>query len=297
MADNNSLINLEGVAEPAKMLIEKVSDAIGVLYEPHRIEKRAIAEAKAEKIKAVTEIEIGELQKRAIDRLIFEETSKQVNVENITGKALPLLDKTSHPENIGRDWLVDFFDKAKLISDVDMQMLWAQILAGEANKTNSFSKRSIHIVAELDKDDAILFDKLCSFVWDVSGLKPLIFDHKDKLYKDNNIHFDSLTHLDSIGLIKFEPIGGYTTTGFPKIITVTYRKDFLTIEFSKEGDNSLPIGHVLFTQVGNELASICNPKIVNGMVEYAAQYWVRSGYKVKNSLGSDVLLKNETTSS
>ena len=51
MTDVNSIINLGDLAKPATSLIEKISDAAGVLYEPARIRKKAEAEADAEIIR------------------------------------------------------------------------------------------------------------------------------------------------------------------------------------------------------------------------------------------------------
>ena len=53
MSEGNSTVSLGDLAKPATVLIEKVSNAVGVLYEPRRIKKKAEAEAEAEKIKAL----------------------------------------------------------------------------------------------------------------------------------------------------------------------------------------------------------------------------------------------------
>lgn len=59
MTNDNSLISLGDLTKPASVLIEKISDAIGVLYEPRRIIKKAEAEVTAEKIKAIANIELA----------------------------------------------------------------------------------------------------------------------------------------------------------------------------------------------------------------------------------------------
>ncbi|WP_048608561.1 hypothetical protein [Providencia rettgeri] len=87
MADGNSIINLGDLAKPATVLIEKVSNAVGVLYEPRRIRKKAEAEAEAEKIKALAGIELTEIQQRGIERLVHQEARKQENIESITGSS------------------------------------------------------------------------------------------------------------------------------------------------------------------------------------------------------------------
>lgn len=283
MSESNSIINLGDLSKPATVLIEKISDAIGGIFKPYQIRRVAEAEAQAEKTKALVQIKINELQQRAINRFMIEEAYKQNNIENITQKALPLLEMTtSRPENIERDWIVNFFDKSKLISDEEMQDLWAKILAGEANAPGSFSKRTIHLVAELDKDDAILFDKLCSFIWTIDNLVPLILDTDADIYKKGGIYFSTLKHLDSIGLISLESLSGYKRTGFEKKATIFYQGNPLVIEFPNEKDNELKIGHALFTQAGRELAHICNPLKIDGFIDYAIQYWIKMGLKFKD---------------
>ena len=48
MSDGSSLINLGDVSKPVTVLIKKISNAVGVLYEPRRITKAAEAEAQEE---------------------------------------------------------------------------------------------------------------------------------------------------------------------------------------------------------------------------------------------------------
>ncbi len=188
MPVGNSLINLGDLSKPATVLIEKISDAVGIIYEPHRIRQRALAEVDAKAIHAVGDIKIQEVSKRALMRLVQEETRKQENIESITAKAIPQLSENSNPQNIENDWLLNFFDKCKVISNEDMQKMWATVLAGEANKPDSFSKRTIDTLAMMSKNDAQLFMQLCKFVWSVGGYNyPLVFDHKEGIYNRNGI--------------------------------------------------------------------------------------------------------------
>ncbi len=204
MSEHNSLINLGGLAKPATVLIEKVSDAVGGIAKPWQIERVAKAEAKADLIRASNRIEISELEERALKRLVREEGAKQQNIENITAKAIPHLSAEAKPEVLEKDWLTHFFDRCRGVSDEEMQSLWAQILAGQSNKTGSFSKRTIEIVAALDKSDAELFTNFCSFVWLIDDETPVIFDLSAEIYKSCGLNFHALSHLDAIGLIDFD---------------------------------------------------------------------------------------------
>ena len=73
------------------------------------------------------------MHRRAVQRWIEEEAQLQENMEEITAKALPQLTEKATPDSMENDWLVNFFDKSRLVSDNEMQDLWSRVLAGEAN--------------------------------------------------------------------------------------------------------------------------------------------------------------------
>ncbi len=176
MSDSTSLVNIGELSRPATVLIEKISDAIGGVFQPWQIRRVAEAEADAEKIKAVTQIEITNLHHRALQRFIIEEAKKQNNIESITAKALPLLEEKAQPQNVEDDWITNFFDRCRLISDEEMQMLWSKLLAGEANSPGKYSKRTVNLLASLDKTEAHLFTQLCTFCWVIYDASALVFD-------------------------------------------------------------------------------------------------------------------------
>jgi len=150
MDEGNSLINLGDLSKPATVLIERVSDAVGAVFKPYQIKRIAKAESEANKIKTLANIELSEIEERAMQRLVQEEAKKQENIESITAQATMQLNEDAKPEDIQSDWIVNVFDKCRLISDAEMQSLWANLLAGEANKPGSLSKRTIELVASLD---------------------------------------------------------------------------------------------------------------------------------------------------
>ena len=141
MSNGKSLIDLSDLSKPATVLVKKVCNAVGILYEPRRIRKRAEAEAEAEKIKALASIELNEIQQRAIDRLVHQEARKQENIEAITAQAAASLDADAKVEELEEDWVAHFFKNCDTVSDKEMQSLWSRLLAGEATKPGTFSKR------------------------------------------------------------------------------------------------------------------------------------------------------------
>ena len=269
-----SLVDLGNLSEVAKTLIEKVSSAIWCGYEPVHIERVAKAEARADLIKAAGKIKEGRLQERAIHRLIEEEARRQENMEGITKKALPFLNENSDANAMDDDWVTNFFNKSRNISDEEMQTLWSKILAGEANKPGSFSKRTVNCLNDLDKTDAEIFQALCRFGWWVGTFTILIFDVSNKIYKDHRLYFNALTHLESIGLIKLsDGLTKFGRTRLPKSFTVSYCGKPLSLTMQKDKDNELNIGDVMLTKVGQELASVCHAEGVDGFYEFVKEMW------------------------
>lgn len=279
MSDGTSLINIGELSKPATVLIEKISDAIGGILKPWQIQRVAQAEAEAERIRAVSQIEITELQRRALQRFIAEEAKKQNNIESITAKALPQVEENAEPQNMEDDWITNFFDKCRLISDEEMQVLWSKVLAGEANSPGTYSKRTVNFLSSLDKSDAILFQSLCSFCWFLGNLVPLIYDVDAPIYNRRGIYFNSLKHLDEIGLLSFENLAGYRRLHLPKKTTIFYYGTPINIEFENESDNFLEIGKVLLSKTGQELVPICGSESIPEFFDYILEKWA-----VKRSL-------------
>lgn len=277
MTEGNSLINLGDISKPATVLIEKISNAVGILYEPRRIINRATAEAEAEKIKALASIELNAIQQRAIDRLVYQEARKQENIESITAQAAVSLGETANVEELEEDWIAHFFKNCDTVSDREMQSLWARLLSGEATKPGTFSKRTVDFVASMDKKDARLFTEFCQFCWFMGDVIPLIINTESEVFNKKGINFVSLKHLDAIGLISFESVTGYRRHGFGKYAQLFYFGTPVLIEFSKDKDNEIQTGKALLTQAGQELAQICGAQRNDEFYEYVIGEWYKKG--------------------
>jgi hypothetical protein len=280
MGATSSIVNLGELTKPATVLIEKISEAIGGIFRPYQIRRIAEAEAQASSIKAISQIEITELQSRAMYRFFSEEAKKQQNIESITAKALPELAEAATPERLEDDWITNFFDKCRLISDEEMQILWSKVLAGEASAPGRYSKRTVGILSSLDKSDATLFTRLCSFTWVVGDFAPVVFDAGDTIYTEAGINFVTLKHLDEIGLISFESLTGYQRTKLPQRIVISYYGEPVEISFPQQSDNCLQFGKVLFSKAGQELAGVCGSASAPGFLEYTIGKWKSMGLQV-----------------
>lgn len=284
MGDGSSLVNLGDISKPATVLIEKISDAVGGIFKPYQITRIAKAEAEAEKIKAMAGIEVSEIQQRGIVRLIQEEGKKQENIETITSESIKQLKEDSKPENIEDDWLMHFFDKCKLASDKEMQTLWSKILAGEANEPGAYSKKTVELLSILDKKDAQLFSNLCIYSIASGSVFPIIHDVQNEIYTKRGINFQSLSHLEDIGLVKFDNLTGFALQRLPKQITLLYFGIPMFIESKEEANNKLNIGKVMLTKAGQELAPIAGSVMDIEFMKYLIGEWKTQGHIVTSPI-------------
>src|SRR5262245_9650289 len=252
MPDEGS--ELKELSKVAHTYIDNVAKTVGTGNGTTYVTERAKTRARAVVIEAQAREEITDRQRRAIARRRYEDEREQANLEAITRAAIPHLSDQAKPEQIDDDWLADFFDRAKKVSDKDMRTLWAEILAGQANAQGSFHKNALHTVSLLEKEDAHLFVKVCSFVFDIREATPVIFNLTAELYLNNGLHFDALSHLDDIGLVKFSNIG-FSKTQLPPKLPIIYHGRTYIVSLPG-GQKELPCGHVTFTAVGRRLAPL-----------------------------------------
>src|SRR2546426_55333 len=110
-------VNIGDLTKPITALVKKISNAAGILYEPYQIIRIAKAEAERNRIRKESQIENAEIERRALERFKSEEIRKQQNIEGVIHLALPQLDEKADPTKVEDDWIANFFDKCKFISD------------------------------------------------------------------------------------------------------------------------------------------------------------------------------------
>lgn len=277
MSEGGSLINLGDLSKPATVLVEKVCNAVGIIYEPFHIKRRARAEAEAEKIKGIARIELTEIEHRAIERLVHQEARKQDNIEQITAQAAAALKENAKVQELDEDWIAHFFKQCDTVSDKEMQSLWAKLLSGEATTPGTFSKRTVDFIASIDKKDAAIFTNFCQFVWVLGDVSPLNYEIENEIYAKQGINFDILKHLDAIGLISFESLGGYTRRGFGKYTHAFYYGRPTLVEFPADEKNQIDTGHVLLTTTGKELVPVCGSVRNEEFYLYVLDKWLQNG--------------------
>lgn len=271
-------VDLGKLPETAAKLLEVSSEAVGGLCRPWQIRRVAQAEADADRIKAVaavqTRIEITDLHKRALERFVAEEAQRQANMEAIALKALPQVSESARPSEMARDWVVNFFEQCRLISDEHMQEMWARALAGEAEKPGRYSKRTINLLASFDRYDVETFRNLCRFVWHIEKEPiPVVYDPDNQIYGSAGITFGKLQHLSDISLVSVRGMAfgqqwPLATGG------ASYFGRGVRLQLGSRDSNKMNIGLVMFSRAGLELISLCGDvQAVEGFFELTVKTW------------------------
>ena len=282
---NFSLVNLKALSKPATKLIEAVSSACGILFEPRRIRRKANADADATVILAKSQVECRDIEVRASERLRKRELRRQENIENITSEAMKALPETVSDEPIDEDWVYRFFDNCQDVGKEDMQYLWGKLLAGEVSKPGTYSMLTLSVVKNLSVEDANLFTKLCSFNWKINDKYfPILSSiNKDESLKIE-LSIDELMHLSSFDLVNFDPINRFMLyfegQEFESGIVAVYYDSYYTINHNKK-ESLLDTGGVRFTYVGQELAHIAGGKGSDKYRDSILEMWRKQGFIVE----------------
>lgn len=291
-----TLLGTKTVAPVVTAFLDRISIVTGVVTKPWQTRRdaeaeadatvtKAEAEAKATLIRAEAEQQALTIQERAEARRATAAVREEKNLSSVIGGASDNILNSAQPEKMSEDWLANFFDKAKLFSDEEMQHLWSQVLAGEANVPGSFSRRTVNTLADLDKTDAQLFRRMCSFCLTEDNTSDIILVvagiasrfRANESFMDYGLDYGDILSLTEVGLVTFESdsmaIAGqeFSFSYFGRQILV-----------KKTPDNSgVSIGQVKLTKVGHELAHICQPDSDKGFLDYVIARWRKQGHIVE----------------
>ena len=198
--------NLADITKLGAKIIDTLANACGVVYEPVNKVLNAKADATAKLIEVRGNIE-AEAMRKVLERFISQQLRQQRNVDEIVSKAI--LDKDAGPvsdQSCDPDWVNEFVDCSKNVSDEQMQALLARILAGEVAQPGKFSRRTMNFVKTLSRSELETFARVCGFVWTAN--QATYFIPRDE-YQLGSGHFEEPTFGDiqlcrTIGLLHSE---------------------------------------------------------------------------------------------
>ena len=152
-------------------LVETIANATGLTALGTIINAHGEANAQAylAKKKAQTDAEIEILrlqgQEKVAQYVLARNIQKMDNVEDIISKAKKQFapDEQVSKEPVEKDWMTRFLNIAEEISDKDLQDIWGRILAEEIKKPKSYSLRTLEVLRNMSKDEALLVMKASTF--------------------------------------------------------------------------------------------------------------------------------------
>lgn len=200
------------------------------------------------------------IEERVQERISFQETKKQINIENVTAYAAEEL-KNEGPvtdEPIDEDWTTRFFRIAEEVSNEDMQALWGKILAGEIKQPKTYSLRTLELIRNLSKKEADTFMKIANFAIK-SGNNNYLFKGKNKEYlsEKHKIYYSDLALLTEIGLIQPGTFVNYQFVKNPNDSQNVFTSgNIVIIAKVKANTPTIQMPVEVFSNSGNELLKL-----------------------------------------
>lgn len=237
-----------------EMLVEKISNAVGELYDPYGI-KKARKDFVGKVLDGVSkDSTLSHCDKIAIEREISLMLKKNQNRTKIVENSVEYFKDTAKPDMIDDAWVFNFWDKAGTVSDEVFQDLWSRILAEEINEPNSISKRLLHNLSLMSANDANNFITLARFCF-LDGkdnlAHPIIFMKEDAdFYSFCGLSSYVLKELEQFCLIETNYDTGFK---FKNKKVLLYQTTILEVIAPR-----IPAGNVRLTSDGQKLFAIVN---------------------------------------
>lgn len=192
----------------------------------------------------------------------------QVKILNI---ALDKVNSNDKIVTIDSNWINDFWDKAKNISDEEDQVLWGNILY--FNFLNgTCTKTLLNTLYLIDKKGMNYFDAIRKFTFehseDVDKVYSCIyFRENTSIYKKYGLHKYSFHQLSNLGLVEYD---WYHKFPFPsKNMSLKYGKDIIKISSKKR----LEYGNIRLTSDGALLFRALAPIYSKECLDFCLQKW------------------------
>ncbi len=189
----------------------------------------------------------------------------------------------SEKSGVDIEWFERYMESAGFVSSEEMQLVWGKILANEFNNPGSVPRNMTRVLSEFNHSYARCFELIC-------GMKALfiLIDNDGNVeynewkiaipYATNfeymsgvGLSFEMLNELETLGVIKFDPVAGYASVGITGKRVLIYINGKV-IETGAPSDGKYPIGNVLLTSAGQELEKITEGITPDGYGEALERY-------------------------
>ncbi|MBI2278542.1 MAG: DUF2806 domain-containing protein [Candidatus Brennerbacteria bacterium] len=226
----------------------------------------------------------GEIERRIQEPFIVQiETAKAYrqysNLGNVLMKATPLISAIENKVEDDNDVFWGLLEHSKEISNEEMQVLIAKIIAGEYNVPGTYSMSTLQTVKMLGKKELKLFERVAGLLVDDYFLPKELFrgqDSVEALMKKMEVDFGDLQTLQSLGLVLPNDMQTTMKNNEKKNISINYFQKRLT--FIPQDDAHLDVKTPAFyclSPVGEQISKHLNPSYVEDYY-----IWLRQNYKI-----------------
>ena len=259
-----SLINFDGAADVINNLIDKLADGASWIAN-HETPKRVAIDTY---ISDIQKSDYEPIIKAALISSAQKSIKEYCNQNKIVNIAMSSVEENAKPQNIDNDWIAQYMDKIRLVSDEEFQMIWGKILATECNQPNTIPRVLLHTLERMDREDAEAFTTLCSLAVMVEDeYAPIILQKRFNEYQKFGITYNEIVSLGSLGLIETDfgvNAAGYSLASKEKVAVVKYFENEYTFISEKKNVN---VGNVIFTKSGLALRKAITVQAVEGFWE------------------------------
>lgn len=177
------------------------------------------------------------------------EEIKRENQTQIIKKVCDELKKQNVQNSVDKDFMLKYLDEGALISNSDIQEIWAKLLISKSTNEQSVSKRTLDIVKDLTSDEAIIFENVASLVH-YSGII-----EKESC---NEISFLDLSRLVDIGLLKTMGLTNKISINKNSSYQAVLKDTVLIIENTTSNDIKIEYECYVLSVEGIQLANSLN---------------------------------------
>lgn len=233
--------------------------------------------------------EVQSINKRAEQRLIYQNVVEQLNIESVLNVAAEELVNEGQvaEEPVKPDWSKRFFNIAQDVSEEDGQILLGKILAGEVKKPGSFSLRTLEVLRNLTQEEAVLFTNLCQYVGQMKG-NLLVFRRLQNQLNEvinNFFSYKDVIAMVDCGLLQGTEQSALTYTGIAgeleHIIPLSIGKHVMIARKPGDVPLQISISRYTLTNAAIELSTLVKVETPMDYFMAVARQFIQSGFTVQ----------------
>lgn len=244
-------IDLKPLSDLGIALLDKIEKETGWIFSTETAKKQGYKNI------------IDEISKREdinpIDRAVIISQFNKIKKEHknraqIIDKAVKLLEKGDNPEKIKDDWLIEFFDLCKNVSDEELQFVWARVLQKECTEDGKSSLRLLRTISDITKNEINMITKIAKNINYATANSEYwgIVCSEMQFLETIGISLDEIMELEELGVIKRE------TFSFKDGSKFSYCNVNYAIKYKKKSYLNLTkfVNFFRLTQVGMEILNL-----------------------------------------